>query len=105
MSPIPMRRLSRPRPLKAIRQLARVTRPGGLGFHQIDFRDHRNFQRPLEYLTGAEEDSEKALKRLASRFGNGVRSAEFEQMFKESGFHISQFEPNSFADRRNISPL
>ena len=92
-------------PLQAIRQLARVTRPGGLGFHQIDFRDHRNFQRPLEYLTGAEEDSEQALKRLASRFGNGVRSAEFEQMFKESGFHISQFEPNLFADEQYLSAL
>jgi predicted O-methyltransferase YrrM len=92
-------------PRKAILQLARVTRPGGLGFHQIDFRDHRNFQRPLEYLTGADEDSEHALVSMASRFGNGLRSTEFEQMFKESGFHIRQFEPNSFADEQYLSTL
>src|SRR5262249_27582484 len=34
----------------AFAQLYRVTRPGGLGIHQVDFRDHRDFGRPLEYL-------------------------------------------------------
>jgi ubiquinone/menaquinone biosynthesis C-methylase UbiE len=35
----------------SIAQLGRITKPGGVGFHQIDFRDHRNFDRPLDYLT------------------------------------------------------
>jgi SAM-dependent methyltransferase len=37
-------------PLRAAVNLHRVTAPGGIGFHQVDFRDHRDFTRPLEYL-------------------------------------------------------
>ena len=32
------------------RSLSRVTRSGGYGIHQIDFRDHWDFDRPLEFL-------------------------------------------------------
>jgi len=35
----------------ACAQLARITRSGGAGVHVVDFRDHRDFTRPLEYLT------------------------------------------------------
>ncbi len=35
---------------KVARELARVTKAGGVHAHQIDFRDHRDFDRPLEYL-------------------------------------------------------
>lgn len=35
---------------QAISELARVTEPGGIHTHQIDLRDHRNFDRPLDHL-------------------------------------------------------
>src|SRR5262249_17670448 len=35
---------------EAIEEFYRVTRPGGYGAHQIDFRYHRNFDLPLEHL-------------------------------------------------------
>ena len=92
-------------PAKAIQQLARVTCPGGLGFHQIDFRDHRDFEHPLEYLTTAEEDSEQLLKKMAWSFGNGVRSTEFEDMFKAAGFQIIRFEANLLADEQYLTEL
>src|SRR5579859_3377149 len=31
-------------------ELARVTRVGGIHAHQVDFRDHRNMDRPLDHL-------------------------------------------------------
>jgi hypothetical protein len=34
----------------ACRMLAMLTRIGGVNSHQIDFRDHLNFERPLEFL-------------------------------------------------------
>lgn len=42
------------RPDVALRQLHRILRPGGRMLHQIDFRDHRNFARPLEFLRYSE---------------------------------------------------
>lgn len=92
-------------PARAIQELARVTRPGGLGFHQIDFRDHRNFERPLEYLTISPQNSELQLKRMAWTFGNGVRSTEFEAMFRAAGFRIVQFDPNLLADEEYLAAL
>ena len=37
-------------PERALRQMHRILRPGGMMLHQIDFRDHRDFTRPLEFL-------------------------------------------------------
>lgn len=37
-------------PAVAIRQIARLLRPGGVTSHQIDLRDHRDFDRPLNFL-------------------------------------------------------
>ena len=35
----------------AIRELARIARPNGVQSHQVDFRDHKDFDRPLDFLT------------------------------------------------------
>ena len=35
---------------QVVAELARVTRTGGIHAHQVDFRDHRNFDRPLDHL-------------------------------------------------------
>ena len=35
---------------KAFTELFRVTSSGGVGLHQVDYRDHRDFARPLEHL-------------------------------------------------------
>ncbi len=83
----------------AIQQLARITRQGGLGFHQIDLRDHRDFDRPLEYLTRSPAELEAFLQDHYWSCGNAVRYNEFQTCFEIAGFS-TRFEPNLFADER-----
>jgi SAM-dependent methyltransferase len=37
-------------PAAAIRNIVRMLKAGGITSHQIDFRDHRDFSKPLEFL-------------------------------------------------------
>ena len=67
---------------QAIGQLGRVTAPGGLGFHQIDFRDHRDFSRPLEYLTTTAQEFQELLEESRWSCGNALRWNEFEAFFR-----------------------
>jgi SAM-dependent methyltransferase len=64
-----------------IAELARVTRTGGIHAHQIDFRFHRNFDRPLDHLL---MDSESYTKfRLEDRGNHGttIRMPEMIELF------------------------
>ncbi len=85
-------------PCRAIRRLARVTRPGGLGFHQVDFRDHRDFARPLEYLLLSRVRFWKVFYWSHGECGNRLRPEEFSQRFIRAGFAVSAFTINIAAD-------
>jgi SAM-dependent methyltransferase len=65
------------------RASARVTKPGGLGIHLADYRDHRNFDRPLEFLlietATLESESPQAM-------GNRLRPSEIARYFRDAGF-------------------
>jgi len=76
------------------RALARVTRPGGLGIHQIDFRDHWNFDRPLEFLL--HEAAGRQLRVSRGRVGRGNRRRLSDHMIclADAGFQIEQVETN-----------
>lgn len=81
------------------RSLARVTKPGGFGSHQIDLRDHRNFARPLEFLLDDEVTYRRRLSRGRVSRGNRRRLGECVAHFRDCGFRIEQVEPNGFADK------
>ena len=81
-------------PSRAIRRLAWVTRPGGLGFHQVDFRDHRDFARPLEYLLLGRVRFWKVFYWSHGECGNRLRPGEFFRIIARSGFAIRGFEVN-----------
>jgi SAM-dependent methyltransferase len=72
----------------AIDELARVTRPGGLAIHQVDHRDHRDFERPLEYLLLTEEEYEQLFTHFKGECGNRYRPDELRQLFESSGFEV-----------------
>lgn len=89
---------------KACLELGRVTAPGGLGFHQVDFRDHRNFDRPLEYLELPDDEFQSLLESSSYTCGNRLRYTDFEPWFKEAGFDLA-FTPNLFAEKEYLEDI
>lgn len=89
---------------KAIFQLGRITKSGGLGFHQTDFRDHRDFSRPLEYITMADADFLELVKRVDYSCGNRLRYTDFIPEFKHSGFNV-RLSPDVFAEEEYLEDV
>lgn len=90
----------------SIRSLARITVPGGVGFHQTDFRDHRSMDRPLEFLTIEDAPFAQLLHSCEHSCGNRVRPHEFMKLFERHGFD-AEFRPNMVADEaylRDVRP-
>jgi hypothetical protein len=82
---------------QVVRALAAITAAGGIGFHQVDFRCHLDFNHPLEYLLFTKEDY--LARALASHYELGcqLRPHELHKMFDAAGFKVA-WHPNSFAD-------
>ena len=81
------------------RSLARVTRRGGIGIHSIDFRDHWNLDRPLDFLLFGPEDYQSRLTRGRVGRGNRLRPSEHLAQFREAGFIIEAVRPYAPPDR------
>jgi SAM-dependent methyltransferase len=83
--------------------LAHVTKPGGHNFHQIDFRDHKNFSRPLEFLLLHDEDYrlESDAKKCAR--GNRRRLSEWTAALEEAGFKVADVQINEVASDEYLS--
>jgi ubiquinone/menaquinone biosynthesis C-methylase UbiE len=80
------------------RELYRVTKLNGLSRHQIDFRDHRDFSRPLEFLLDDDDGFELALKGNRWMQGNRLRPSEVIRVFYEAGFQLLEIQPNTTAE-------
>jgi SAM-dependent methyltransferase len=77
--------------------LASVTVPGGYGLHQVDLRDHRDFSRPLEYLTMSRLDYD-ALRQLNRCEGGGQwRLSAIGAAFEAAGFSQTA-SPNLYVE-------
>jgi SAM-dependent methyltransferase len=85
-------------PQLAAHELARVTREGGIGLHQVDFRDHRDFSRPLEYLLLGEAEFESMFAERHGECGRQLRYGELSDLFSHAGFTRSVFDANWLAD-------
>jgi SAM-dependent methyltransferase len=92
-------------PELSCRELFRLTKPGGIGFHQIDFEDHRNFDKPLEYLTLSDDEFHSLFQSINGECGNRLRYHEFQSLFEKAGFTILHFEKNKFADDNYLSDV
>jgi hypothetical protein len=68
--------------------LSSATAPGGINFHQVDFRDHRDFNRPLEYLTLNKADFAVLRGTCFCECGCQWRASEVAATFEEAGFDV-----------------
>lgn len=94
-------------PRAAIRSLHTLTASGGIGLHQVDFRDHRDFSRPLEFLLDDERSFALLFDREHGETGGRLRPFQMEAMFREAGFSNVDFHPNLLVEEsylRNLVP-
>jgi hypothetical protein len=78
-----------------------------LGVHHVDFRDHRNFGEPLEFLLDSDEEYSKPERNEQYRRGNRVRPSAMMETFRRVGFKDVTFLPTAYCDigyLRNILP-
>lgn len=89
-------------PPDAFSQLYRVTKPGGFGYHWIDVRDQRRFDKPLEYLLLSKSTFARKFGLFRGELGNRLRPAEFDALFRQCGFEVVSFKVHQFADRNYL---
>lgn len=78
-------------PDAAVRECTRVLAPGGVGLHEIDLRDHRDFSRPLEFLRFG-SDEWRARHANLFVYTNRYRKSDFERSFADSGVTLSRVD-------------
>jgi SAM-dependent methyltransferase len=76
------------------REMARVTAPGGLNMHQIDFRDHYDSVRQLDFLIIPDDEYSLEFERSNGERGNRLRPSEARLLFEQNGFELVDFEVN-----------
>ncbi len=87
---------------KVAAELKRVSAPGAWHFHQIDFRDHENMNRPLEHLL-IPRAAFLGLTEQDSRRGFQLRLSEACAAFKANGFTLVEEEVNTRTDPRYLA--
>src|SRR5262245_40139818 len=90
---------------KAFSELFRITKPGGWGFHQVDFRDHRSFDRPLGHLLMSHKDFERVANACFRECGTTVRHFEMIHLFQDRGFELKKFASNLCAAPEYLDDL
>lgn len=92
-------------PGAALRELARITRSGGVGVHQVDFRDHRDLDRPLEHLLFEPAVFRRLNERANTEYGSQLRRRDYDALILDAGFAIEAYEANSRADDAYLDEL
>lgn len=75
-------------PAAAIREAARLLRPGGSTSHQIDLRDHRDTAKPLEFLRHSDLTWKLATLGHSDWACNRWRRNDYVECFERVGFEI-----------------
>jgi SAM-dependent methyltransferase len=79
-------------PAGAVAQIARLLRPGGVTSHQIDLRDHRNFDRPLDFLAHSDTLWRLMTSHRPSAVRNRWRASQYRAAFEEHGLELMYLE-------------
>jgi SAM-dependent methyltransferase len=89
---------------QAFSQLYRITKPGGSGVHQVDFRYHRSFDRPLEHLLFSQSDFERTSGAFRES-GTYLRHFDMANLFRANGFEVRDFCPNDWASPEYLQDI
>ena|SRR5215218_896133 len=79
---------------RVCQEMARITARAGYNIHQVDFRDHRDFGRPLEFLLMPDAAFRRQFDGCHGECGNRVRSSQVVAAFRNHGFELIAFEIN-----------
>lgn len=90
---------------EAFAGLAHAGRPGSVGLHQVDFRDHRDFSRPLEYLTLSNAEFDQLFAERMAECGNRWRPQPMAGAFNAAGLPVRSFQPNMNVDADYLAAL
>jgi 2-polyprenyl-3-methyl-5-hydroxy-6-metoxy-1,4-benzoquinol methylase len=85
-------------PGAAFRSLARVSKPGALGLHQVDFRYHKMMDKPLEFLLSNDAEFAKEFEECHGECGNRYRPYEYQNLFEAAGFQVLEFKSGLYAE-------
>ena len=87
---------------QTVAALAAITAPNGMNFHQVDFRYHENFERPLDYLLLTPEEHRARALATHYEIGCQLRPHELYAMFKAAGFQVA-WHPNAYAEEAYLA--
>lgn len=90
---------------RAFRGMAHISRPGSLGLHQVDFRDHRDFSKPLGYMTLSAPDFQRLFDSQMGECGNRWRSGPMRKAFESAGFEVRRFDPSLWAEPAYLADI
>lgn len=90
-------------PVPAFAELARVTKTDGYGFHLVDFRNHNDFARPLEFLLMPEDEQVIFIMARNYSCGNGWRVSEYKKLFEQNSFSVETLLPSKLAEGNYFS--
>jgi len=89
----------------AINNLYNLMKDKSFGSHQIDFRDHRDFSKPLEYLKLEELEFLHLFESVHGECGNRLRSNQWIDLFNRYFLNNISFSPNMFAEKDYLNSL
>ncbi len=82
---------------RVAKEIARISKPEGHGYHQIDWRNHRDFSRPLDHIALKESTFYNLAEESHWEIGNRFRSIEFWAYFEAVGFEVRDRIVNEWA--------
>ena len=75
-------------------ECARVLAPGGVAFHQVDFRDHRDFSQPRAFLRVASQEWEELWTDRPFQYTNRHRLSAVRSAFSAAGLELLELKIN-----------
>jgi len=84
-------------PTAAMRALYRASSREAVGIHRVDFRDHADFARPLDFLLLTDEAFENYCPVYRYGYGNRVRADGYAAILSDAGFRQT-FTPETLVD-------